>query len=405
MRLNAKHTKLASYVGYLTQALTINFAPLLFITFVDTYEISLTKISLLIAVSFSVQLLTDAFEAKFSSRLNTRASVIIAHVLAVVGMTGYAYIPSITPTPFIGLLICTSLSAIGAGIVEVLISPIVEACPTDGKSAQMSLLHSFYCWGQAGVVLFSTLFFKFVGLEHWRMLACFWAIIPAVGAIAFSVVPIYTLEADKEKSEGDPSRRPVFTTGIFAVFFLLMVCAGAAEQAMSQWASTFAESGLGVNKTVGDILGPCAFAILMGSSRVFYAKFSEKINLGKFILVSSVICSFAYFLSALSGSAALALVGCALCGLSVGIMWPGTYSLATQKIHGVGTREFALLALGGDIGCIAGPSAAGWIAGFFGDDLKISFILCAVFPIAITLTLLAMLSRNQKRKDLNNNGH
>ena len=198
MKLNAKHTKLASYVGYLTQALTINFAPLLFITFVDTYGISLTKISLLIAVSFSVQLLTDAFEAKFASRLNTRASVIIAHVLAVIGMTGYAYLPSITPTPFIGLLICTSLSAVGAGIVEVLISPIVEACPTDGKSAAMSLLHSFYCWGQAGVVLLSTIFFRFVGLEHWRILACLWGIIPAVGAIAFSVVPIYTLEADKE---------------------------------------------------------------------------------------------------------------------------------------------------------------------------------------------------------------
>lgn len=405
MKLNAKHTKLASYVGYLTQALTINFAPLLFITFVDTYGISLTKISLLIAVSFSVQLLTDAFEAKFASRLNTRASVIIAHVLAVIGMTGYAYLPSITPTPFIGLLICTSLSAVGAGIVEVLISPIVEACPTDGKSAAMSLLHSFYCWGQAGVVLLSTLFFKFVGLEHWRILACLWAIIPAVGAIAFSVVPIYTLEADKESSYRDKTQKPVFATKIFAIFFLLMVCAGAAEQAMSQWASTFAESGLGVNKTVGDLLGPCAFAILMGSSRVFYAKFSEKINLLKFILVSSVVCALAYFIAALSASPALALAGCALCGLAVGIMWPGTYSLATEKIRGVGTREFALLALGGDLGCIAGPSAAGWIAGFFGDDLKISFILCAIFPIIIILTLLCLLGRKTKRKDLDQNGH
>ena len=405
MKLNAKHTKIASYVGYLTQALTINFAPLLFITFVDTYGISLTKISLLIAVSFSVQLMTDAFEAKFASRLNTRASVIFAHVLAVVGMTGYAYLPLITPTPFIGLLICTSLSAIGAGIVEVLISPIVEACPTDGKSAAMSLLHSFYCWGQAGVVLLSTLFFKFVGLEHWRILACLWAIIPAMGAIAFCVVPIYTLEADKERAQRNIAEKPVFKTGLFAVFFLLMICAGAAEQAMSQWASTFAESGLGINKTVGDLLGPCAFAILMGSSRIFYAKFSEKINLGKFILVSSVVCAFSYFLSALSNSSALALAGCALCGLSVGIMWPGTYSLATQKMRGIGTREFALLALGGDIGCIAGPSAAGWIAGLFGDDLKISFIICAIFPIVIILTMLLLLSRKTKRKDPKQNGH
>ena len=399
MKLNAKHTKLASYVGYLTQALTINFAPLLFITFGDTYGISMTKISLLIAISFTVQLLTDAFEAKFSSRLNTRASVILAHVLAVVGMTGYAYLPDIMPTPFIGLLVCTTLSAIGAGIVEVLISPIVEACPTDGKSAAMSLLHSFYCWGLAGVVLLSTLFFEFVGIEHWRILACLWSIIPAVGALAFCFVPIYSLDADKENDEKKKGQRPVFTSKLFIVFFLLMVCAGAAEQAMSQWASTFAESGLGVPKAVGDLLGPCAFAVLMGGARVFYAKFSEKIDLRKFILISSFFCALSYFVAALAHTPMLALAGCALCGFSVGIMWPGTYSLATQRIHGIGTREFALLALGGDLGCIAGPSVAGWIAGLFGDDLKISFILCAVFPIVIMLTLLCYRIGKTKRKE------
>ncbi len=386
MSLNAKHTKIAGYIGYLTQALTINFAPLLFLTFVNTYNLSLTKISTLVAISFSVQLLTDAFEAKFASRLNTRATVVTGHLLAVFGVTGYAYLPEIMPDPFIGLIICTTFSAIGAGIVEVLISPIIEACPTDGKSAAMSLLHSFYSWGQVGVVLLSTLFFKFVGIEHWRILACIWAIIPAAGAVAFALVPIYKLEADKDPHL-KKKKRSVGGAGLLALFFTLMVCAGAAEMVMSQWASAFAESGLGISKTVGDLLGPCAFALLMGTARVIYAKFSDRIDLGKFILFSAVLCIVSYLIAALSPYPLLSLIGCALCGLSVGVMWPGTYSLATASMSGVGVQIFALLALGGDLGCIIGPAAAGWIAGLFSDNLRISFLLASIFPIIIISAL------------------
>ncbi|MBQ8141051.1 MAG: MFS transporter [Clostridia bacterium] len=400
MSLGPKHTKRAAYIGYLTQALTINFVPLLFITFTNIYDISLAKISLLIAVSFTTQLLTDAFEAKFASRLNTRATIITAHILAVAGITGYAYLPDILPSHFLGLLICVVLSAVGAGIIEVLISPIVEACPTDGKSAQMSLLHSFYSWGQAAVVLLSTVFFHFIGIEHWRILSCLWAIIPALGAIAFAAVPIYSLEGDGEnKTENTDSRSKhssLLKSSAFVLFFILMLCAGAAEQAMSQWASTFAESGLGVSKAFGDLLGPCAFAILMGSARVIYAKFSEKFDLRRFIIVSSVLCVLSYFIAALSPNPVVSLVGCALCGFSVGIMWPGTYSLATQTIKGAGMRMFALLALGGDLGCVAGPSLAGWVAGFFGDDLKISFLLSAIFPLTIIVILLC---QGRKRKN------
>ncbi len=389
MSLNANHTKTASYIGYLTQAITINFLPLLFITLSETYDISLTTISLLIAISFSVQLLTDAFEAKFAKKSNTRATIVIGHILAVAGLTGYAYLPEILPSPFLGLMICVILSAIGAGIIEVLISPIVEACPTDGKSAAMSLLHSFYCWGQAGVVILSTLFFSIFGIGYWRILSCLWAIIPAIGAIAFSIVPIYDLPEEEEASDNTPKKhKSMVLSPIFIIFFVLMFAAGASEMAMSQWASTFAESGLGVSKSVGDLLGPCAFAILMGSARVFYAKFSDKLDLQKFILLSSALCVISYFLAALSPNPLLSLIGCAICGLSVGIMWPGTYSLATQNIKYGGMRMFALLALGGDLGCIAGPSLAGWIAGFFGDNLKISFALSAIFPLTIICILL-----------------
>ncbi len=396
MALNAKHTKIAGYIGYLTQALTINYAPLLFLTFTKVYNLSLTAISTLVAISFSVQLMTDAFEAKFASRLNTRATVVIGHLLAVLGVTGYAYLPEIMPSPFIGLLICTVTSAIGAGIVEVLISPIIEACPTGGKSAAMSLLHSFYSWGQVGVVLLSTLFFNTVGIEHWRILSCIWAIIPLTGALAFTVVPIYALEADEHKS-GEKKERPRGGSRLFALFFTLMVCAGAAEMVMSQWASTFAESGLGVSKTVGDLLGPCAFAFLMGTARIIYAKFSEKIDLRKFILASAVLCVISYLIAALSPHPLVSLIGCALCGLSVGVMWPGTYSLATASISGVGVQIFALLALGGDLGCMIGPAAAGWIAGLFGDNLKVSFLLASIFPIIIIIALC--LFRRRKKDE------
>ncbi len=396
---NAKHTVIAGYIGYLTQAITINFAPLLFLTFEKQYHISIGKISLLIAISFLTQLASDAFEAKFAPKLNTRATVILAHVFAVLGMTGFAWLPDVMPDPFVGLILCVVLAAIGGGIIEVMVSPIVEACPTKEKSAAMSLLHSFYSWGLAGVVLLSTLFFSFIGIEHWKILACLWAIIPAIGAIAFCLVPIYELPEDTDKGT-DTKQTSILKSGLFWLFFLMMFCSGAAEQAMGQWASAFAESGLGVSKAVGDLLGPCAFAVCMGISRVAYAKVGAKINLIHFITASAILCIIAYLTVALSPFPLLSLLGCALCGLSVGIMWPGTYSLAYGKMPWGGVRIFALLALAGDIGCLAGPTAAGWIATYFGDNLKISFLISTLFPLLILILCLALLAYRKSGKTL-----
>lgn len=394
MKLTPQHTVRAAYIGYLTQAITINFAPLLFITFEKTYDISLGKISLLIAVSFLTQLTADAVAAKFSNGVNTRLWVILAHLFAVLGMTGFAYLPDLLPDPYIGLILPVMIAAVGGGIIEVLISPIVEACPTEEKSAAMSLLHSFYSWGLAGVVLLSTLFFTFVGIEHWRILSALWAIVPAAGAVAFCFVPIYTLpEAPKDEEQGQKS---IFRQGIFWIFFVMMFSAGAAEMVMSQWASSFAESGLGVSKSMGDLLGPCAFAILMGSARVFYGKSGGKIKLLRFILLSSCLCIVAYFIAALSPRPLISLLGCALCGLSVGILWPGTYSLASAKMPYGGVRMFAVLAMAGDIGCLVGPTAAGWLAEAFGNNLKISFLAAIVFPILILV--MAYLGFRKKKK-------
>lgn len=385
MKLTARHTVRASYIGYLTQAITINFAPLLFITFERTWGISLGKISLLIAISFLTQLGADIIWAKFSLKFNPRAGAILAHVFAVLGLTGFAYLPDLLPDPYVGLVLSVVLAAVGGGIVEVLISPIVEACPTDDKSSAMSLLHSFYSWGLAGVVLLSTLFFALVGIDHWRILSCLWAIIPAIGAVAFCFVPIYELETPRE-TDADSAAPSLLRSGIFWVFFLMMFSAGAAEQAMGQWASSFAESGLGVSKALGDILGPCLFAILMGLARVVYGRSGGKLNLRRFTVFSAILCVLSYLIAALSPHPLISLAGCALCGLAVGILWPGTYSLASARIPHGGVQMFALLAMAGDLGCLAGPVAAGWIAEAFGNNLRVSFLFCILFPALILLS-------------------
>lgn len=400
MKLTSKHTVAAGYVGYATQALVINFAPLLFITFENTYGISVGKIGLLIAISFIAQFAIDALAAKFSSLLDTRKTVVAGHLCAVAGMISFATLPELLPDPFLGLTVATVLAAVGGGVIEVFISPIIEACPTNEKSAAMSLLHSFYSWGSAATVLLSTLFFATAGIEHWRILSCLWAILPLTGAFMFAFVPIYELEADTEEGRKKSHGHSLLRSGLFWIFFVIMFSAGAAEMSMSQWASSFAESGLGVNKTMGDLLGPCAFAIFMGLARVFYAFAGKKIKLTAFFTVSAILCTLSYLIAALSNMPVLSLLGCALCGLSVGIMWPGTYSLATARIDFGGVRMFALLALAGDTGCIVGPSLAGAVAEVFGNDLQISFLVSSLFPIIILVLIpfVMLLTKRATRK-------
>ena len=398
MKLSPKHTIAAGYVGYATQALVINFAPLLFITFEKSYNISIGKIGLLIAISFFSQFSIDALAAKFASKLNTRKTVVVGHLCAVLGMISFGFLPDLLPDPFIGLVIATVLAAIGGGVIEVFISPIIEACPTNEKSSAMSLLHSFYSWGSAATILLSTVFFESAGIENWRILTCLWALLPAVGAFMFSFVPIYELDADTNEGREKSRGRSLLRSNLFWIFFTIMFCAGASEMAMSQWASSFAESGLGVNKALGDLLGPCAFAIFMGSARVFYAFMGKRVKLTAFFTVSAILCTISYLIAALSSIPLLSLLGCALCGLSVGIMWPGTYSLATARIDFGGVRMFALLALAGDTGCMVGPSLAGTVAEYFGNDLQISFLISAIFPIIILVLIPFVIILTKKNK-------
>ncbi len=380
--MNNKYQKTiyACFMGCIVQAIVNNFVPLLFLTFQDAYGIPLSKITMLVTINFGLQLLVDFLSVGFVDKIGYRASMIIAHVSTTAGLILLALLPDLLPDPFLGLLAAVFLYAIGGGLLEVLVSPIVEACPSEHKEQTMSLLHSFYCWGHVGVVLISTIFFQLFGIGNWKILALIWALAPLFNAIVFAKVPMASLMEEGEKGL---SLKELAGMKIFWIFLLMMTCAGASEQAVSQWASTFAEKGLGVSKTVGDLAGPLSFAVFMGSSRALYGKFGEKINLDKFMAGSSLLCIAAYLCISLVPNPVLGLAGCALCGLSVGIMWPGTFSKAAAALPKGGTALFALMALAGDLGCSGGPTVVGMVSSLFGENLKKGILAAALFPVLL----------------------
>lgn len=390
MKLNYNHTVYACYLGYITQAIINNFAPLLFLTFQDSFDIPLEKITLLITLNFVTQLFVDFASAKFVDKIGYRTSIILAHVCCASGLIGMAVLPHLIPA-YTGLIISVILYAIGGGIIEVLISPIVEACPSDNKASAMSLLHSFYCWGSVAVVLLSTLFLGGFGKQSWPILAIIWALVPIFNTIFFGFVPINSLADENEPM----SIRELFSLKIFWIFAVLMLCAGASELAMTQWASAFTESALGVSKAVGDLAGPCFFAILMGTCRVLYAKFGEKLDLIKALTLSCCLCIFAYHLTVFSPLPILSLIGCGICGFSVGILWPGVFSIAAEKCPKGATTMFAFLALAGDLGCSSGPTLVGFVAGAFNDNLKTGLLAAVIFPM-IMIIFAQILKRTTK---------
>lgn len=386
MKNEYQKTLYACFIGYTVQAIVNNFVPLLFLTFHTSYAIPLTKITMLVTINFGLQLLVDLLSVGFVDKIGYRVSLVIAHICAAGGLILLTILPDLTADPFTGLLIAVMIYAVGGGLLEVLISPVVEACPTDNKEKAMSLLHSFYCWGHVGVVIISTVFFGVFGIANWKILAFIWAAVPIMNAVLFLKVPIASL---MEEGDTRMTLKELFSQKIFWVLILMMVCAGASEQAVSQWASTFAEMGLNVSKTVGDLAGPMAFAVLMGTARVFYGKYGEKINLDHFMIYSGILCIASYLCISLLPSPILSLAGCAVCGLSVGILWPGTFSKASASLSRGGTAMFALLALAGDVGCSGGPTLVGMVSGRFEDNLKLGILAAIIFPVLLLLGILA----------------
>lgn len=367
--------------------------PLLFLTFERTYQIPLSQITLLVTINFGVQLFVDLLSVKFVDKIGYRASMVIAHLCSAAGLVLLTILPEVMSSSFLGILTAVVVYAIGGGLLEVLVSPIVEACPSDHKEKAMSMLHSFYCWGHVGVVALSTLYFYIVGISNWKILAVIWAVIPLANALAFTKVPIAPL-----LPEGESGLRMKDLLGmkLFWVLFIMMVCAGASEQAVSQWASTFAEQALGITKTLGDLAGPMAFAILMGASRFFYGKYGDRIDLDRFMIFSSLLCILSYLGISLIPVPLVSLAACAVCGLSVGIMWPGTFSKASQALRRGGTAMFALLALGGDVGCSGGPTLVGLISSSLNDNLKAGILAAIIFPVLLLTGIL--LCRRMKKQ-------
>lgn len=386
MKLTYKHTLLAGYAGYITQAIVNNLAPLLFIIFRDSFNIELSKITLLITFNFLIQLGIDAFSSKFVDKIGYRRSIVTAHIFSAVGLILMGVLPFVLSNAFAGLIIAAVIYAIGGGLIEVLISPIVEACPTDNKASAMSLLHSFYCWGSVAVIIVTTLLLNLLGKDKWYIIAIGWALVPIINGFLFARVPINTLDSNESVS----GIRQLAKSKMFWLFMIIMICAGASEQSMSQWASALAESGLGVSKAVGDLAGPCMFSLLMGTARVINSKLSSKINLSGAMICCGVLCAATYLLTALSPSAALSLAGCAICGFSVGIMWPCAFSMASEHFKSGSTAMFAFLALGGDLGCMAGPSLVGEIAGASGDNLKAGLLIGIIFPVSLCLCCIVL---------------
>lgn len=384
----------ACFIGYIVQAIVNNFVPLLFLTFEKTYRIPLSQITMLITFNFGIQLLVDLLSAGFVDRIGYRTSIFLAHLFSAAGLFGLVILPELLPDAFAGLLTAVVIYALGGGLIEVLISPIMESCPTDNKEKVMSLLHSFYCWGHVGVVLLSTLFFTVFGIENWKILTLLWVIIPLCNGFFFLKVPMAPLV---EEGETGLTMKELFGRKIFWILMLMMLCAGASEQSVSQWASTFAEQGLGVSKTIGDLAGPMAFAVLMGSARAFYGKWGDKLNLDRFMKASGVLCMISYLCISLAPSPVISLLGCAICGLSVGIMWPGTFSKASASIRNGGTVMFALLALAGDLGCSGGPTVVGYVSGIASDNLKMGILAAIIFPFLLLLSLL-LLKKNAREK-------
>ena len=393
MQKNYQKTLRACYLGFITQAISANFAPLLFLKFHSDFGISLGQIALIPAVFYVTQLLVDLICAQYVDRIGYRRSIVVSQISAGLGLIGLAFLPGMLSDPFVGVIISVFFYAVGSGLIEVLCSPIVEACPFDHKEKVMSLLHSFYCWGSVGVILISTLFFALFGIDSWGILACVWALVPMYNVYNFATCPIeHLVEDGKGMTIGE-----LFRTPLFWVAIVLMVCSGASEVSMAQWASAFAESALGLSKSVGDLAGPCLFAITMGLSRVLYGKFGEKLELTRFMLGSGVLCVMCYLLAGLSTSPVLGLFGCILCGFSVGIMWPGTISITAPRMPRGGTALFALLAMAGDMGGAFGPSLVGFCSQQAGDNLQVGLLTGCVFPLVLLASILLLRRMKQAK--------
>lgn len=380
-------TLTACYVGYVIQAMVNNLSPLLFVQFKRQFALDSAMLSFIIFINFGLQIIVDSLSAKITEKIGYRAGAILAQVFSCTGLVCLGVLPNVI-NPFAGIITATVLMAIGGGFVEVILSPVIEALPLGNKSGAMCFLHSFYCWGHIFTVLAATIYFNLFTIDAWRYLPVALAVIPLLNCITFAVCPLETLEGDETPS----SYKSIFTMRGFWLFPVLILASGAAEQAIAQWASDFAEIGLGVDKTLGDVFGTCLFALGMALSRTVYGVLGEKIDLKKAFVLCGGLLIGSYLLAALSPSAGLSLAGIAFGGIFVGLLWPGLYAVAGQAYPKGGTKMFGVLALFGDIGCTVGPTLTGLVS----NDIKTGLLFATCFPVIVFICSVILLKRTKK---------
>ncbi len=406
MKTKSKYTStlFACYLGYITQAIVVNLAPLFFVIFQNRFGVSYVDLANLVLLTFVVQIVTDALMIKITPIVGYRKCAVAAHVFSAIGLALLAFLPRIMD-PYAGILISVVLYSIGGGLTEVVISPIVDALPGDAKASAMSLLHAFYSWGQVLVVVLSTVALALIGDDGWNWIPLGWALIPFFNLFNFMRVPIVEVSEEQKKSGiGTFLKSPIFIVALF-----MMICGGAAEQAMAQWASLFAERALGVSKVLGDLLGPCLFALCMGIGRTGYGIFGEKINIEKALIACGAVSVVCYLVTVFVTVPVLSLLGCAACGFGVSLMWPGVLSYTSQKYnYNAGPVMFSLLALGGDTGCSLGPWVTGVVsdlylaansgaAGAESQAIRYGLLAAIVFPV-VMLILLAVMRKLHSQK-------
>ena len=387
MDFKYKATRVACYIGYIVQAIINNFLPILFIALQDVYGLGYEKLARLMVFNFATQIITDIVTPKITAKIGYKNTVVMCHFCAALGLALLGILPKLI-SPYIAIIVSIIIYAFGSGLIEVIVSPIIEMLPTENKSGNMSILHSFYCWGQAFTIIGTTLLLKIFGYSLWAFVPVIWAIIPFINMFFFMGVPI--VEPPKEARR--TGLRTLLKNKRFLIFMVMMLCAGATEIAMAEWASMFVQKGLGVSKVVGDLAGPCAFALFMGLGRMWYAFVSAKVDFRKTLIVLSSVCFICYIAVALSNIPWISLVFCAICGFTVSITWPGIYSAGAKEFKEGSSVMFSVFAMCGDTGCCLGPWVLGIVADNFG--LKMGFGVNSVFAVILIIACI-LLGKNK----------
>lgn len=351
-------TTISCFVGIFAQAVIINLAALLFMPLMRLHGLTYVQLGTLVAVNFSVQVGSDLVFSGLIDRIGFRRLVLPACLVGSLGLFLFALAPVLLPgRVFAGLLAATAVYSAAGGLLEVLLSPIVNAIPNEEKGAAMSLLHSFYAWGQMATIILTTLFLFLVGERHWQWMVGFWALLPLANFLLFLKAPFPPSVPEEHRlNMGDLILKPFCLLAFAAIFF-----GASAEVLMNQWTSAFMERALLLPKLTGDLFGMCGFALMLGLGRAWHGKYGARFDISKALVAMSALAVLCYLVVALAPGSWPGLLACMVCGFATSLLWPGTLIVASERYPLAGAWMFALLAAAGDVGAGLGPWFTGWV--------------------------------------------